>query len=60
MVSYLEVIKGGAKQAKKVNLNRPLHPSIEYAFSDPCLSLHPGTTCFECCANWMLPLLLDL
>ncbi|ORY92646.1 hypothetical protein BCR35DRAFT_298123 [Leucosporidium creatinivorum] len=28
IVNYIEVIKGGAKQDKKVNLPRPLHPSM--------------------------------
>lgn len=28
IVNYLEVIKGGAQMNKKVNLNRPLHPSL--------------------------------
>jgi DNA primase catalytic subunit len=28
IVSYLEVVKGGAKMDKKVNLHRPLHPSM--------------------------------
>lgn len=28
IVNYIEVIKGGAKQEKKVNLPRPLHPSM--------------------------------
>lgn len=29
IVNYIDVIKGGAKQDKKVNLPRPLHPSVE-------------------------------
>lgn len=29
LVGYLEVVKGGAKQEKKVILSRPLHPSLE-------------------------------
>lgn len=29
IVNYIDVVKGGAKQEKKVSLPRPLHPSIE-------------------------------
>lgn len=29
IVNYIEVIKGGAKMDKKVNLPRPLHPAMQ-------------------------------
>ncbi|GAA93652.1 uncharacterized protein L969DRAFT_96678 [Mixia osmundae IAM 14324] len=32
IVNYLEVIKGGGGQDKKVNLHRPLHPSLKRAY----------------------------
>jgi len=30
IVSYLEIVKGGEQQSKKVNLPNVLHPSLEY------------------------------
>jgi len=32
IVGYLEVVKGGEQQAKKVNLPNLLHPSLKYAY----------------------------
>jgi len=32
IVNYVELIKGGAKMDKKVDLKRPLHPSIARAY----------------------------
>lgn len=34
LVNYFNVIKGGAQQQKKVQLSRPLHPSLRYAMRE--------------------------
>lgn len=36
LINYIDIIRGGANKDKKVNLSRPLHPSIEYAFAVGC------------------------
>ena len=38
IAGYLELLRGGDKGGKKVNLKRPLHPHIEYVFHSRLLS----------------------
>lgn len=62
IVGYLEVIKGGASQQKKVDLVRPLHPSLDRCVETLLLPFNSviliDQDCFRSVTGWQTLLAL--